>query len=126
MNDDLKRYLEERLNEWAEWYSHGNWYGVGFSPCSIEYRLMTEGILVKNTAPKVSPTNENAEEIESWVNDMAKQNDRMALALRYNYFTKGGLRFKAQKIQVSHMLFKSYVDMAHQWLAGRLSASYRK
>ncbi|MDR3490993.1 MAG: antiterminator Q family protein [Gammaproteobacteria bacterium] len=126
MNEEIKKYLEERLYEWAEWYSHGNWYGVGYSPCTIEYRLMTEGVLIKSTAPKQSECNENAEEIEEWVNEMAQQNDKMALALRYHYFTHGGFRMKAKKVLISHMQFKKYVDMAHQWLAGRLSAVTRK
>jgi hypothetical protein len=126
MNDGLKKYLDERLNEWAEWYSHGNWHGLGFSPCTVEYRLMTEGVVIKGTAPKHSASNEDAEEIESWVKEMSEQNFKMALALRYHYFTEGGFRMKAKKVLVSHTQFKKYVDMAHQWLAGRLSAANKK
>ena len=56
MNEPFVKYVEERLQQWAEWYSSGNWYGLGYPSCSIEYRLMTEGILVKATGPNVRGT----------------------------------------------------------------------
>lgn len=122
MNDEFVKYVEERLHQWAEWYSRGNLYGLGYPSCSMEYRLMTEGIVVKSTAPKPLPCHEEAEEMEGLVKEMAKQNSHMAIAIRCYYFTYGALRIKAKKLHISHSQFKYYVNMAHQWLAGRMSA----
>ena len=69
------------------------------------------------------PSNEEAEEIELLVKEMAEHNNNMALALRCQYFSYGGCRVKAKKLKISHMKYKLYVDMAHQWLIGRLSAN---
>jgi len=121
MNDTFMHYLEERLNQWADWYSRGNSYGLGYPPCTTEYRLMTEGIVHRSDGFKKLPVNEAAEEIEALVKEMAHYNQVMALALRYQYFSEGSLHTKAAKLKISRPYFKHYVDMAHQWLAGRLS-----
>lgn len=127
MNDEYMKYLEKRLSQWAEWFSHGNWYGIGYPSCTIEYRLMNEGIIARNQyQPKSIPCNKEAEEMELLVKEMAEHNQIMAHAIRCHYFTSGGLRAKAKQIDMSHMQFKYYVDMAHQWLAGRLSKKKTK
>ncbi|MDX1901871.1 MAG: antiterminator Q family protein [Gammaproteobacteria bacterium] len=122
MNEPFVKYVEERLQQWAEWYSRGNLFGLGYPSCSLEYRLMTEGIIVKTTGAKTLSSNEEAEEIEALVREMAHQNEKIALALRCQYFSCGTLRVKAKKLHISHNQFKYYVDLGHQWLAGRLSA----
>lgn len=124
--EDLKHYLEERLYIWAEWYSRGNFYGLGYPSCSIEYRLMREGVLTRSTAPRPLPSNELAEEIEALVSEMNRYNHQMAMALRHQYFNRGSLRAKAKEMQISHMQFKRYVDMAEQWLIGRLTGQVLK
>lgn len=125
-NDKFMKYLEERLYQWAEWYSRGNLYGLGYPPCSLEYRIMTEGTIIRSTGSRSLPTNAAAEEIENLVREMSQQNQTMALALRCQYFNRGSLRIKAKRLNISHTQFKHYVDMAHQWLAGRLSATSNK
>ena len=119
-------YLQERLYQWAEWYSRGHGYGVGYPPCSTEYRLMTEGIVVKANYPKPLPSNESAEEMEHLVKEMTEFNFVMAQALRSQYFDPGTLRSKSKQLNMSHSHFKHYVDLAHHWLAGRLSHRRRK
>lgn len=121
MNQNYMRHIEERLYQWADWYSRGNFYGLGYPSCSIEYRIMTEGIVSRSTAPRALPTHEAAEEIEALVKEIANYHEIMANALRCHYFVTGSLRTKAAKLKISHSHFKHYVDMAHQWLAGRLS-----
>ncbi|HVV69588.1 MAG TPA: antiterminator Q family protein [Gammaproteobacteria bacterium] len=115
-------YLEERLHQWADWYLSGNSYGLGYPRCSIEYRILLEGCIQHNPGPKPLPTNEAAEEIEALVKQMAEYNENMAKALRCHYFLTGTLRTKSAKLKISHSHFKHYVDMGHQWLAGRLFA----
>ena len=124
MNENkLMQYVEDRLYQWADWYSRGNLGGLGYPPYSLEYRMMREGTITRTTGPKPLPTNEAAEEIESLVKEMAEHNPKMALALRMHYFDKGSLRRKAKELNVSHSHFKYYVDLAHQWLVGRLTAN---
>lgn len=124
-NEEIIKYLEGRLYQWAEWYSCGNFYGLGYPPCSIEYRIMREGIIIRSTpGSRPLPTNDAAEEMESLVCEMAKHNNNMALALRCHYFNRGSLRSKSKKLNVSHTQYKYYIDMAHQWLAGRMSGKW--
>lgn len=121
-SNELMKYLEERLYQWAEWYSRGNFCGLGYPPYSLEYRIMREGTLVRSTGSRPLPTNEAAEEIEALVVEMKNYNSDMALALRIHYFNRGSLRTKSKKLNISHMQYKRYVEMAHQWLTGRLTA----
>ena len=87
---------------------------------------MREGVIIRNPGYSLLPTNESDEEIENLVSEMAQQNKTIALALRCHYFNRGSLRDKAKQlahmgVKMSHTQFKYYVDLAHQWLAGRLS-----
>lgn len=118
---NMLKYVEKRLIEWAEWLTSGNAFGLGYSSCSIEYRLMTEGFILPYTGIKPIVTNESAEEMEALVIEMAKQSPTMAKALRGYYFMCGSLRQKAKRLNISHTQLKYTIDMAHQWLAGRLS-----
>lgn len=122
--DEIMLVVESRLNEWAEWASHGNWFGVGYSACSIIYRLMTEGaILIKSTAPQLLPNNEEAEQMEALICELWNQNKDLAEALRINYLIQGSLRYKAKKFSINRDRLTYNLDLARQWLAGRLSAS---
>jgi hypothetical protein len=128
MDEKFIKYVDQRLDQWAAWYSSGNSYGLGYPRRSMEHVLMTEGIVSRSNTPKFLPCNEDAEEIEALVVEMAKQNKKMALILRYYYFEPGALRIKAENFSanyssISWKKFKDYVDMARQWMAGRLSAS---
>jgi hypothetical protein len=118
---DSTRFVENRLNEWAEWVSHGNWYGIGYSACSIVYRLMTEGIIIKSTAPQIHPNNEEAEEMEALICELWKQNNDLANAIRIHYLYSGSIRHKAKKFLIHRNHLAYQLDLAHQWLAGRLS-----
>ncbi len=122
---NFMQYVEKRLDQWVRWFSRGNSYGIGFSSQSIEYTLMTVGIVIKSTAQRSLPCDEEAEEIEALVVEMAKHNIKMADALRIHYFERKKSRERSDEIDLSATQFKLYVNMAKQWLAGRLSAHYR-
>ena len=115
-------YVERRLEEWAHWFSRGNFYGLGYPPCSVEYRLMKEGS-VKTTPVGLRPlpVNEKAEEVERLVREMSLQNSAMALALRRYYFHRYSLRRQAQEAGISHTQLKALVDMGRQWVVGRMT-----
>ncbi len=119
--DKYINYVKKRLDDWCEWYSQENSFGIGYASYTPEYQLMLLGIVNHRSSWQNFPVNCAAEEIEWLVNEMAQQNLNMATALRYYYFTDGALRTKAKKLSISHSVLKAYVDMAHQWLIGRLS-----
>lgn len=129
MKNDEKtlNYVEYRLQQWADWYTRGNLYGIGYPSTSTEYRLMTEGNIVRNPGAILAPTHDGAEEMEILVKKMSEQNRVMALVLRCHYFTHDSLRLKANylkkyDIHISHNHFKQYVDMAKQWIIGYFSS----
>lgn len=125
MHASFAHYLEIRLEQWASWYLRGNFYGLGYSHCALEYRLLWEGNIQRNNGPRPLASNKAAEEIEELVKQMAEYNSTMAKALRCQYFVSGTLRTRSARLQMSHSHFKHCVDMAHQWLAGRLSAQHK-
>lgn len=122
-NEDFMAYVENRLEHWASWFNSGNKYGLGFNSETIGYILMTLGVIIKPTGGKPSSVDEDAEEIEALVTEMAKQNNKIAAALRLHYFDRKKSRDRADAIHMSATQFKHHVKMAKQWLAGRLSAS---
>ncbi len=122
---DFMGYVERRLDHWADWFKSSNHYGLGFHSEKIEYILMTVGMMIKSTDVKPLPSDEEAEEIELLVREMACHNSKMADALRIHYFDRKKSRDRANAIQMASTPFKNYVKMAKQWLAGRLSA-YQK
>lgn len=123
IDENFLDYVEIRLQQWAKWFSCGGFNGLGYPSCSIIYKLMTVGIVNKNRGLQTLPFNEEAEEIEMLINEMTKQNKLMADVLRVNYFVGGGARVKAKEFDMSRLKFERHVDMAKQWLAGRLSGA---
>ncbi len=87
--DESDEYVETRLREWADWYKTGGQdFGLGFPKETIEWRLYTQGCIVKQTsgAIRVLPTNIRAEEIEKCVMDLQKLKSLHAKLLREWYF----------------------------------------
>jgi hypothetical protein len=123
--ENMLPYVERRLAEWADWYSRGNLFGLGYPPCSIEYRLMREGIV--RTSPsgqRPLPVNEQAEEIERLVHVLSCQRPTLAEALREYYFRGGSLRAHAKAQGTSHTQLQRHVQQARYWLAGWLTARW--
>jgi len=120
--DAMIQYIDYRLKEWANWFGRGNFYGIGYPPCSTEYRLMTGIISERQCGIRVMPCNEDAEEIEKLIHEMSKQNNKMAFALRIHYLDGGKWQMHKSEIGIGETKFRVYVHMGRQWLAGRLSA----
>ncbi len=118
---DFLNYVDQRLEEWANWYAKGNWYGLGYPTCTQEYKIM-KADLIPSTVQNTLPSNESAEQIEALVVELEGQGRKLASALRLQYFGRGSIVKRAQKLGVSYPQFRVYVGMARQWLAGRLSA----
>ena len=114
--------IEKRLNVWADWIMRQNDWGLGYPKQSIEAHLMKYGnIVIQQSNQPVLMSNPDAEEIENEISVLAKQTQILADALRVYYLTIGTMEQKAKKLNVSHAQLRIYLNMAKQWLAGRLS-----
>jgi hypothetical protein len=116
--DSLLTEVKERCGVWAEWYSGGKPYGLGYPSASLEYRILRGGGRKSFTG---LPCHAAAEEIEAWVSDMARYHPQMAQILRCYYFEAQGLRAGAEQLAMGVTAFKEQLEKAHHWLAGRLS-----
>ncbi len=115
-------YINARLVEWASWFKEYITLGIGYPPCSVEYRLMTEGHVTREyIGLKPMPSNPAAEEIERIVQDMAACCYPLAEVIRCYYFTNGDIYYKARKIAYSRTQFNETLANARWWLVGRLA-----
>jgi len=118
----ILHYIENRLQMWAAWFTRKERLVKGYSPVTIEYRLMTEGHIPNEYyGLRPLPTNELAEEIERLVKDLYEQNQKLAEVLRAYYLRRGTLRDKARRIGTSQTRFEVYLNSARWWLASRLT-----
>ncbi len=119
-------YIDDRLREWANWALSGWRLGIGYPPCSLEYRLMIEGHVERSYQGLIPmPEHPDAEKIEALLCEMAAQHPKMAEVIRVNYWDKDGIPHKARRTGLSHTQFKAYLSMGRWWLAGRLSSTSR-
>jgi hypothetical protein len=119
----ILNYIDERLCEWATWAQSGYRLGIGYPPCSLEYRLMTEGHFEREyhgLAP--TPEHAAAEEMEALICEMTAQCPKMAEVIRIHYLEKEGYSHKARRMGMSITLFKTHLNTGRWWLAGWLSS----
>ena len=117
------RYLDGRLDEWADWSMLPYDNGLGYPKKTIEARLHEQGgVLISGTGARHEPTNERAEEIEFLLLELHKHDQRLSMSLRTYYLGDGLIQHKAKKAGFSYSQFKVFVDMGRAWMAGRLSA----
>lgn len=122
----ILNYIDDRLEEWAEWCKKGSRLGIGYPPCSIEYRLMTEGHVVREyIGLRPTPVHATAEEMENLIREMVVQNHKMADVIKYYYLNPGGIRHNARKLGMSHAHFETHLNIGRWWLAGRLTTQGR-
>ena len=122
---DTSAYLEKRLDHWAQWVLKGNQNGQGYPSKSSLYDWMKMGgVVVQAQSKPPLPCDDDAEEIERCVMEMAKQRPRIALALRMQYLTSGTIQQKSKTTHLSSAQFKINLQMAKQWLAGWFSARF--
>ena len=118
----ILNYINSRLDEWAEWSQQGSNLGVGYPPCAIEYRMMTEGHVTRGYSGLTPlPTHPAAEEMEQLICEMAAQNHKMAQVITFYHLHPGGIRDHARQLNMSHAYFETHLNTARWWLAGRLS-----
>jgi hypothetical protein len=118
-------YIEQRLIEWAEWFGQNTHDVLGY-PRNSSINMFLQGSIVKKNKRKAAiplPSHIEAEEMETYINEMHKQNVIMASAIRLHYLDHLSMRKNAKKLGLSHTYFKLYIQMGKQWLAGKLTLS---
>jgi hypothetical protein len=116
------KYIEERLNEWADWIRKGCDSGLGFSHRNIMSRLQEEGgVLINGTGPKYPASNPSAEEIECLVKVLATKNYARANLLRIYYLNPIDHVLKAMRNGYKKSQYYAHVDAARQWIKECLS-----
>lgn len=119
----ILHYINSRLEEWADWARLGANLGIGYPPCAIEYRIMTEGHVMRGYSGLTPmPTHPSAEEMEQLMREMAALNRKMSEVVAYYYLYPGGIREQARTLQMSHSLFEMHLNTARWWFAGRLAS----
>lgn len=118
---DNSQYVQRRLQIWADWYSRGCGFGLGYPRKNLMARLQEMGgVLIKPTGQAPLPTNAAAEEIEKLVGELAQRYRSLAECLREYYLGEGTMAQKAKRQAMSYAQFKICVDKAKVWLDARL------
>jgi len=121
---DNSQYLERRLQAWADWYSRGCGFGLGYPAKNLMAILQeTGGLLIKPTGQIPLPMNAAAEEIEKLVGELAQRYCSLAECLREYYLGEGTMRQKAKRQEMSYAQFKICVDKAKVWLDAKLETN---
>ena len=128
-NSNIDHYLENRLQEWADWFMRGNNHHLGY-PKESSIGLFQKGTVLtkkKSYHPPITPTHESAEEVEKFIAEMSQQNRKAADALRTYYLNrKPTLSLEAKAFGVSEAQFRILLALARHWLAGRFTAQIIK
>ena len=122
----LLRYVDERLKLWAAWYRQRERLGIGYPPCSVEYRMMTEGCIPRGEylGLRPMPTNLSAEEIEAFIAELNKQYEEAAQVIRRHYIDEGNVKEKAKLMNIKHEQFYELISFSRAWLLGRLTPTH--
>jgi hypothetical protein len=119
-------YLEDRLRQWANWFLRHGDMGLGYPHRSVEGLLMDSGgVVIRSTVAYDASPNAAVDETERLLRQMASQNKKIATALFEYYIGVGTLKQRAKRLGLSRTQFKVHVDMAKEWLAGRLSSDWQ-
>lgn len=129
LKPENQHYLENRLHQWAEWYSRKEDNGLGFPSESNEYKMQTYGNVPRGTpGPKPLPVHPAAQEVEETISMMATKNsqtEQYAAALRHYYLEGRENKRKAAKIMcVSEAQFYIFFNGALCWLDGWFTGKY--
>lgn len=131
--DIQMQHLEERLNDWADYYIRGGNTGIGYPSVAAVARLMAQGVVVSNSNTLRTPQmNEAAEEIEELVKKLAQTQPLYADCLRDKYFCRicdyplsdtkrrSVVQQLALKRGITEQWFRCSIKMAKVWLIEKL------
>lgn len=123
-------YLDHRLTDWATWFrSRPDEGGPKVPNCNLLYRFRNEGIVHYQVAPKSFECNQQAEDMEEWIKELAQYDNKYAEAVRMKYLnhspylTERKLEQRlAEKLGISPRRLQERLHHARLWLAGRMQS----
>lgn len=117
----LDIYVDHKLKKWGRWYLTILLDGLGYPKKSIEGKLLDGGgLLIKSTAPYHIPEDEDCEEIEEILSEMASYKKELAFAIRVKY-TSSNLKKTLIAHKMPYPTFNKHFGEAKAWIASRFS-----
>jgi len=117
-------YIEDRLREWGEWFSRDITNSIGFSRRNILARLRDEGgQIVSATGQKPLPTNAQAEEMESILITLNKNQPALTYILMIKYlYPDKCIWMVREELGCNKSHYYTQVNLAFEWIKGYLIA----
>ena len=113
-------YMDEReldilFDRWRDWSSDGS--QTGFKNKTIEYQLMTQGVVTRSTGSNVKEDPE-CEKLDAAISAMPKQMHK-AVKLKFLFgFTN---KDASKELKMPLPTYKSLIQRCRAWLCGRLT-----
>ncbi|MEE8057202.1 MAG: hypothetical protein V3T17_05130 [Pseudomonadales bacterium] len=123
MNKSVIKYICYRLREWAKWRVYDNLPNIGYPSMSVEGRLMTYGTASgkDKTSQRSHRPHPAAEQIEDLLQEMRYYHAIEMKIISIEYLRSGTQEEKSRRMRMSASQYKTYLNLARAWLAGRLS-----
>ena len=117
-------YVKDRLREWGEWFSRDITHNIGFSRRNILARLRDEGgQIVSATGQKPLPTNTKAEEIESILITLNKNQPVLTYILMMTYlYPDKCIWMVREELSCKKSHYYTQLNLAFAWIKGYLIA----
>ncbi|HEX4044863.1 MAG TPA: hypothetical protein VHZ76_04280 [Gammaproteobacteria bacterium] len=129
MRKNCEAYIEKRLEEWAVWFLKCSCVENGY-PKSSSFNLFQIGLginVIGEHLPASLPVNEEAEEVEQSIRQLASYNKLLAQILRLHYLEPRLSKLKkATALGLSHTTYRISLEMSKMWVGGHLSSCFKK
>ena len=120
-NDIDLTYTRNRLKQWGLWCRAILTMGLNYSSKSIIEQLAKHrGTLTKNTLAQLAPENFEAEEIDYWINQYAKEDGTKARLLLLHYAAEGKISEKLDIVKLPKYAYYRQLEQAERWISRQL------
>lgn len=114
-------YTRNRLKMWGIWCRAILNMGLQFSSKSIIEQLTKHhGTLTKNVSTQLAPENHEAEEVDYWINEYAKEDNAKARLLLLHYATEGKITEKLDIVKLPKYTYYRQLEQAEHWINRQL------
>jgi hypothetical protein len=121
-------YIKERLREWGEWFSRDITNNIGFPRRNILARLRDEGgQIIRATGQKPLPTHTKAEEMESILMVLNKNQPVLAYILMITYlYPDKCIWMVEEELGCKKSHYYMQLNLAFAWVKGYLIAKMQR
>lgn len=114
-------YTRQRLQLWSYWNDSNTTIGLNYRSKSIEAKLIeSKGEIIPSTAGMPELKNDEAEEINDWINEYGTVSIERARLLVSHYASDDSLKNKIQKSRLSRATYFRYLNEAENWIKEKL------